>query len=203
MPLARPHTLLLALIVAAGAAVRFYNLAWGAPYYHFHIDEHFVFLGGLEIRKDFLAAADSPKFFMYSPLPMYILIGLKEIYETIAQPLNLALKEDGIRFMVLGRSISAAFGTATIPLVYLIASRVSGRTAGILAALLTAAGVLHLRDSHFLSVDVSLTFFSILSWLFLIGVAVRPTTRGYVLAGVAIGGALLCKYSAAFLLPLT
>jgi 4-amino-4-deoxy-L-arabinose transferase-like glycosyltransferase len=203
MPLARPHTLLLVLIVAAGAAVRFYNLAWGAPYYHFHIDEHFVFLGGVELRKDFFQAADSPKFFMYSPLPMYLVIAVREIYEAIAHPLNLALKEDGIRFMVLGRSISAAFGTATIPLVYLIASRVSGRTAGLLAAVLTAAGVLHLRDSHFLSVDVSLTFFSILSWLLLIDVVLRPTIRGYILAGVAIGGALLCKYSAAFLLPLT
>jgi 4-amino-4-deoxy-L-arabinose transferase-like glycosyltransferase len=203
MSFARSTRLLLILIVAAGAAVRFYGLNWGAPYYHFHIDEHFVFLGGLELRKDFFAAANSPKFFMYSPLPMYILIGLTEIYETITAPLNLALKTDGIRFMVLGRSISAAFGTATIPLVYLIASRVSTRTAGLLAAALTAAGVLHLRDSHFLSVDVSLTFFCILAWLALIDVALHGAMRSYVLAGVAIGAALLCKYSAAFLLPLT
>jgi hypothetical protein len=33
---------LLAAITLIGAAFRFYNLAWGAPYYHFHIDEHFV-----------------------------------------------------------------------------------------------------------------------------------------------------------------
>jgi 4-amino-4-deoxy-L-arabinose transferase-like glycosyltransferase len=202
MSVAGSHRLLLVLIVAAGAAVRFYNLGWGAPYYHFHIDEHFVFLGGLELRRDFFAAADSPKFFMYSPLPMYILIGVVELYERISHPLNLALKEDGIRFMLLGRSISAALGTATIPLVYLVARRVSGRTAGLLAAILTAAGVLHLRDSHFFSVDVSLTFFSILAWLLMIEVAVTGATRAYVATGAAIGAALLCKYSAAFLLPL-
>jgi hypothetical protein len=125
------------------------------------------------------------------------------VYERLAHPLNLALKEDGIRFMLLGRGISATLGTATIPLVYLIASRVSGRTAGLLAALLTAAGVLHLRDSHFFSVDVSLTFFSVLAWLLLIDVARHGSTRAYVGAGVAIGLAALCKYSAAFLLPLT
>lgn len=202
MSFARPHALLLALIVAAGAVVRFYNLGWGAPYYHFHIDEHFVFVGAVELRKDFLAAASSPKFFMYSPLPMYLLIGLTELYEQVAHPLDLALKADGIRFMVLGRAISATLGTATIPLVYVIASRVSGRVAGLLAAVLTAAGVLHLRDSHFFSVDASLTFFSILAWLFLIDVAVRGTTRAYVGAGLAIGAALLCKYTAAFLLPI-
>lgn len=199
----RRALLLLALITAVGGAVRFYNLAWGAPYYHFHIDEHFVFVGAIELRKDFFGAASSPKFFMYSPLPMYLLIGLMEVYERIAHPLDLALRADGIRFMVMGRAISAALGTATIPLAYLIATRVSGRLAGLFAAVLTAAGVLHLRDSHFFSVDVALTFFSVLAWLVLIEVALRGTTRAYVGAGLAIGAALLCKYTAAFLLPIT
>ena len=200
---ARPHALLLLLVVVAGAAVRFYNLGWGAPYYHFHIDEHFVFQGALEIRRDFFSAGEASKFFMYSPLPMYILIGVMEAWEAVAGPLNLADKADGIRFMVMGRAISAAFGTATIPLVYLIASRVSGRTAGLIAAALTAAGVLHLRDSHFFSVDVALTFFSILAWLGMLHIATGGSRRTYVLTGLAIGGGLLCKYSAAFLLPLT
>ena len=195
--------LLLSLITAAGAAARFYGLGWGAPYYHFHIDEHFVFAGALAIRADFFEAANSAKFFMYSPLPMYFLIGLLEGYERIAHPLNVALKQDGITFMILGRSISAALGTATIPLVYLIAERVSGRVAGLVAATLTAAGVLHLRDSHFFSVDVSLTFFCILAWLLLMHVAGSGAVRGYMTAGVAIGAAIACKYSAAFLLPLT
>lgn len=193
----------LALVTAAGAAVRFYGLGWGAPYYHFHIDEHFVFMGALAIRDDFFAAATSPKFFMYSPLPMYMLIGLMEIYERIAHPLNLASKADGTTFMLLGRGISATLGTATIPLVYAIARQTGGPLAGVLAAVLTAAGVLHLRDSHFFSVDVSLTFFSILAWLFMIRMAQRGTTRAYVAAGVAAGAALACKYSAAFLLPIT
>ena len=199
----RRAALAVALITLAGGAIRFYGLNWGAPYYHFHIDEHFVFVGALAIRDDFLGAAHSPKFFMYSPLPMYVLIGLTEIYERVVRPLDLAVKADGIAFMVLGRSISAAFGTATIPVVYLIATRVSGRTAGLVGAALTAAGVLHLRDSHFLSVDVSLTFFSVLAWWFLIQVADTARTRACVFAGLAIGAAIACKYSAAFLLPLT
>ena len=31
-----------ALATVLGAAFRFYGLGWGAPYFHFHIDEHFV-----------------------------------------------------------------------------------------------------------------------------------------------------------------
>ena len=202
-PSEKQARLLLALITAAGAAFRFYGLGWGAPYYHFHIDEHFVFAGALAIRADFFEAANSSKFFMYSPLPMYVLIALMEIFERIAYPLDVALKEHGVIFMILGRSISAALGTATIPVVYLIGERVSGRLAGLIAATLTAAGVLHLRDSHFFSVDISLTFFSILAWWFLMQVADRAATRAYVAAGIMIGAAIACKYSAAFLLPLT
>jgi hypothetical protein len=190
---------LLALVVALGAAVRFYGLSWGAPYKHFHIDEHFVFLGAVEMRKEFWAAALSPKFFMYSPLPMYLLIGLMEIYERVLHPFDLNDPVHGVRFMVLGRAISATFGTATIVLVHAIARRVSGPAAGLVAAILTAAGVLHLRESHFFSVDVTLTFFSVLAWLLLVRVATEGTTRVYVLSGVAIGLAVLCKYSAAFL----
>jgi len=201
MAFLRSPAVLLALIVAAGAGARVYGLSWGAPYKHFHIDEHFVFLGAVEMRKEFWAAALSPKFFMYSPLPMYLLIGLMETYERIFHAFDLDLREHGVRFMVLGRAISATFGTATIVLVYAIARRVSNETGGLVAAGLAAAGVLHLRESHFFSVDVTLTFFCVLAWLLLLRVATDGTTRSYVLAGVAIGLAVLCKYSAAFLIP--
>ena len=198
----RRSALLLALIVAAGGAVRFYNLGWGAPYFHFHIDEHFVFVGAVQLRTNFLEAAGSPKFFIYSPLPMYLTIGVTELYETIAGALDISSKEGGIRFMVLGRAISAAFGTATIPLVYAIARQAGCPAAGLIAALFMAVGVLHIRESHFLSVDVTLTFFSILAWFCMMRIVRDGRLRDYVTAGVAIGLAVLCKYSAAFLIPL-
>ena len=59
--------LLLSFITAAGAAVQFYGLGWGAPDHHFHIDEHFVFAGALAIRDDFFEAANSAKFFERIP----------------------------------------------------------------------------------------------------------------------------------------
>lgn len=185
----------------AGAAFRFYGLGWGAPYHHFHIDEHFVFAGALALRDDFWNAALAPKFFMYSPLPMYMLIGLLTVYEWAVRPLELIGIRDGVTLMVMGRAISAALGTATIPLVYLIARQMAGRTAGLLAAGLLAVSVIHLRDSHFFSVDVSLTFFSVLTWLAAMRVAERARVRAYVASGAAFGAALACKYSAAFLGP--
>ena len=189
----------LALITLGGGILRFYALDWGAPYHHFHIDEHFVFVGAVEMRRDFWAAGLSSKFFMYSPLPMYLLIGLLELYERFVRPLELTGIRDGVTFMVMGRAISAAFGTATIPLVYWIGRRLSGTTAGLIGATLLAFAVVHVRDSHFFSVDASLTFFCTLTWLLAIRMAQSGHLRDYLFAGLAFGAAVLSKYSAAFL----
>ncbi|HEX7778729.1 MAG TPA: hypothetical protein VF424_05800, partial [Vicinamibacterales bacterium] len=107
----------LAVITAVGGFFRFYNLGWGAPYYHFHIDEHFVFQGADFLRESMQKAAESPKYFMYGPLPGYILNVMRAVYESLFHPLDLTVPRDEVIYMVMGRSISAAFGTATIPLV--------------------------------------------------------------------------------------
>jgi hypothetical protein len=190
----------LAAITAVGAYFRFYNLAWAAPYYHFHIDEHFV-LGPADLmRTSMREAAMSPKFFMYSPLLMYLVNGARSVYETLVHPLDLTVPRDEIVYTVLGRAISAAFGTITIPVVYLIAQRLAGRLAGLVAASLLACSVIHLRDSHFAATDVSMTLFCALALLFAIQVADRNDTRSLVLAGLAFAGAVLFKYSGAFVL---
>jgi 4-amino-4-deoxy-L-arabinose transferase-like glycosyltransferase len=190
----------LAVITAIGGAFRFYNLGWGAPYYHFHIDEHFVFQGADLLRESMQKAAESPKFFMYSPLPMYLLNVLRSGYEALFHTLNLTVPRDEITYMVMGRGLSAAFGTATIPLLYLVGARLAGRLGGLVAAALLACSVIHLRESHFFSVDVSMTFFAVLTWLFSLRLAERGQLRDGVLAGLALGGAILCKYSGAFTL---
>jgi hypothetical protein len=164
---------ILAALTAVGAAFRFYNLAWGAPYYHFHIDEHFVLGPADAMHRSMREAVMWPKFFMYSPLLMYLVKILRTAYEGLGHPLNLSVPGDAIIYTVLGRSISAAFGTATIPLVYVIAQRIAGRLAGLLAAALLACSVIHLRDSHFASTDVSLTFACTLALLAAIHVAER------------------------------
>src|SRR4029077_15177248 len=145
----RTAVLWVAAATALGAAFRYYGLGWGAPYFHFHMDEHLVFTDAYLLARDTHAAAMSGKFFMYSPGPPYVLNLVVRVYEAFAHPLDLTVPRDEITYMVLGRAISAAFGTATIPLVYLVARAVSGRLAGVLAAFLLAGAVIHVRDSHF------------------------------------------------------
>ena len=81
----------LAVITAVGGFFRFYNLGWGAPYYHFHIDEHFVFQGADFLRESMQKAAESPKYFMYGPLPGYILNVMRAVYESLFHPLDLTV----------------------------------------------------------------------------------------------------------------
>jgi hypothetical protein len=189
-------------IVAAAAGFRFYGLDWGAPYHHFHIDEHFVFVGADNLRTSLRTAALSPKFFMYGPLPMYLLNMVRWVYESAFGPLTLSDPGDGYRYMLLGRAISATLGTATVPLVFLIARRVAGTTAGLIAAALLAVAVIHLRDSHFFTVDITLIFFCVLAWAASMAMAAHGARWTYVAAGAAFGAALACKYTAVFLAPM-
>jgi len=86
--------------------------------------------------------------------------------------------------------------------VWLVARSVAGARAGVLAAALTAFGVLHLRESHFFTVDIPMTFFSAVTlWTLMPILSKGPSWRRDVAVGAAFAAALLCKYTAIFLAP--
>jgi 4-amino-4-deoxy-L-arabinose transferase-like glycosyltransferase len=198
----RSALLWVAAATAVGAALRFYGLAWGAPYFHFHIDEHIVFTYAESLSRNTKEAAESAKFFMYSPVPMYILNGLTAAYNALVHRLDLTVPRDEVTYMLLGRSISAALGTATIPLVYHVARHVSGRLAGVFAAFFLAFSVIHLRESHFFSLDVSMTFFTVVAWCFLVRTVERGDAVGAAGSALGLGLGVASKYSAAFIGPM-
>ena len=180
----------LGLVLALAAGLRFYGLAWGAPYFHFHIDEHFVFVGAERLRVSMQAAATSGKFFMYGPLPMHLLNGVVWLYETIKAPLALTVFQDQVTYMVMGRAISAAMGTATVLVVYFIGKRVSNAVGGVIAAALLATTVVHIAESHSFRVDLAMIFFASVTWLFALRIAESGRLREYLLAGAFAGSAI-------------
>src|SRR5881296_1659571 len=97
----RTGALLLLLICGVAAALRFTGLSWGAPYFHFHIDEHFVFQGADMLRRSIREASASPKFFMYGPLPMWILGAVTTMHDRLFGPLVLTVPRDEITYMVI------------------------------------------------------------------------------------------------------
>ena len=190
----------LSLVVMLAGVLRFYGLAWGAPYFHFHIDEHFVFVGADRLRVSMEAAAMSGKFFMYGPLPMHLLNAVVWVYEGIKAPLALTVFQDQVTYMVMGRAISAAMGTATVLVVYFVGKRVSTPIGGLLAAALLATTVVHIAESHSFRVDLAMLFFVSLAWLFALRIADQGRWRDYLWAGVFSGAAIGSEYSAAFIL---
>ena len=195
----RSALLALTAITVLGAAFRFYGLSWGAPYYHFHIDEHFVLGPADLLRRSPDEAALSPKFFMYSPLTMYLINFVRGAYETFAHSLDLTVPRDQVTYMILGRSVSAAFGTVTIVAVYGIAKHLYGRLAGVLAAFFLAFAVLHIQESHFATTNMAMTFFCVVALWFSIRVVERGDVGSLVGAGLALGAAILSKYTGAFM----
>lgn len=201
VPLTRARALtILAVITAIGAAFRFYHLDWGAPYYHFHIDEHFVTAPADAMRRSMKEAADFPKFFMYSPLPMYLINIVRAIYERLGHALDLRAPNDEVIYMVLTRGVSALFATATIPFTYAAASKVAGRLAGLIAAALLACTVLHIQDAHFAAEDIAVTCTAVLTLWMALRLVERGDWTSLVLCGVSFAIAVLCKYSGAFVL---
>ena len=113
----------------------------------------------------------SGKFFMYGALPMHLLNGIVWLYETVKAPLVLTTFQDQVTYMVMGRAISAALGTATVLVVYFVGKRVSNAFGGGVAAALLATTVVHIAESHSFRVDLAMIFFASVTWLFALRIA--------------------------------
>ena len=146
-------------VTALGVAVRVFGLTKGLPYHHFHADESFAVLGTNLLTNAPDAAAQSLRFFVYPALPKYLHGILVDAYEWAIGPLYINLPADQTTFILIGRGISAALGSATVPVTFFIARRVAGNGPGLLAAALTAGAVLHIAGSRFFTADIPLTFF--------------------------------------------
>ena len=107
------------------------------------------------------------------------------------------------RMIVIGRLLAAAFGAASIWLVYRVARRFGLGTGGsTLAALLLATYPSFVVHGHFMTVNTAVTFWILLAMLLMDRWIRRGTLSAAALAGAVGGLALSTKYSALLLLPL-
>lgn len=180
---------ILALIVAAGAVARFWNLDWDQGAYTFHPDEWAI---NQVVRR--LGPDLNPHFFFYGSLPIYL-------YRATADLLTFITGTDWLdptRLPLVGRLYSALVETALIPLVFVVGRRAfRSAGAGLLASALTAGAALLIQAAHFGTVDSLLTLFGVaLLWISM-RISRSPDVRWYVLAGVVLGMALATKLTSA------
>ncbi|MDI6892275.1 MAG: glycosyltransferase family 39 protein [Actinomycetota bacterium] len=183
------------VILAIALGVRVYGIRFGLPHIY-HPDEAAI-VGPVHLivqTGDF-----NPHWFNWPSLYIYIqvfvyvarfLFGVsKGSYASLAD-----VTLPGFYFW--GRLVTALLGTFTVYVVYLIGRKMFDRETGLLAALFLALYFLHVKDSHYLTVDVPATFFVALSFFFSYLVLEKNETKHYILAGLIAGLAAATKYNA-------
>ena len=152
----------------------------------------------------------NPHFFAYGSLPIYLLAFVAHGLAWISAhsggrfaPPDGGLWDDFNHFTLVGRVLSAVFDAGSVFVTGLLARRLVGRWAGVLAAALVAVTPLEVQLSHFYAVDTVLLFFVLLTLLACVRLAQLEVLhsdwllwRDGLLVGVAGGLAVGTKISA-------
>ena len=184
--------LLLTIITMAALIVRLAGNQFGLPH-HFHPDEPVLISAATRIAEgtDF-----NPHFFHWGGGHFYV----TALFFRAASALG-RLRTEADAY-VIARSVSALMGALTVLLTMLIARRLCAHrwiAAG--AGLVLAFTMLHVRCSHYATVDVPATFWLALSvWLFLQAISSDKSTLLFV-SGLAGGVAAGTKYHLALIVP--
>jgi hypothetical protein len=181
-------TLVVAALTVLAGVLRFWGLTFGLPRAMARPDEDAITATAAQIV---LHGAD-PKFFDYPTLFMYLVAGVERMW-----PGGNAVLDDYLPTLI-ARSLSAALGTLSVPLLFLAVRKVASvRAATVAAALLTVA-FLHVRDSHFGVTDVPMTFMVVLAFFAIVSAPPdRARWWNIVPAALACGLAISTKYNAA------
>ncbi len=200
--LAAPR-LLLGVIVVVAALVRLYGLDFGLPHTQARPDETHI----IEAARLMLSGR-LPRFYDYPWLYIVLLSALYLGYyawgamagwfDSVAAMVA-SWPEYWTPFFLISRAFSALCGTVTVLVVYRLARRLWGETAGLVAALFMALAFIHVRDSHFGTTDVALTLFIVGSVAGLVEAHQSQRQRAFAVAGLVGGLGAAIKYNAVIL----
>lgn len=206
--------LILGLILAVGAALRFYGLHWDGGHW-LHPDERQIYftvlkLGWPHSLSEALSPASplNPDFFAYGSLPIYLLKAIASLVKLVSPAFS--LQQD---LHLVARPLAALVDLGTIYLTYRLAGQIlsSPRSRGpsraepgeglagaaLLAAAFVSLAPIHVQLARFYTVDTFLAFFAMLT-LYLAAVVARGGGRRHRIAmGAALGLTLATKISAA------
>jgi len=221
------HSLLLCIVLAAGAYFRFTGLMWGDEQYP-HPDERFLVwvtadIAQVESPGDYFNTAKSTMnpanrghgFFVYGTLPVF---ATRILVDTLSE------NPGWEQIAQVGRGLSVVFDLVTVFLVYLIAVRLFGKWTGLLAGMFSATAVLQIQLAHYYTVDSFATTFTTLAVFLAIRIVLipgleeasdntsnsskvasflmlyggeLPVLRESALFGIAVGAAMACKLNTA------
>lgn len=196
----------LVLILVLGTALRFWGLDYGIPDPTARPDEERV----VGRAQTIFATGDwHPGSFYYPSLPYYVDAAALHLYYRVQRtagryhrPFDLlydiAVTRPGLHYRIC-RWVSALAGVGTLAATFALGlAATHRRKTALFAALALAVCHLHVRDSHFATVDVIATLFTTLALVFAVR-AVRagqsPSATNFSFAGVFAGLAISSKYN--------
>jgi hypothetical protein len=140
----------------------------------------------------------NPRFFNWPSLYMYLLAGVYGVvFGGLHGGVSGAFARDPSLLYLLGRLVTALFGAATLAILGLTGRLAYGRTVGILAAGFLAVDLLHVRDSHWVTTDVPLTFLVTLATYYALRYWREGRLMDAIAAGLVAGLATSMKYPGA------
>lgn len=177
---------LLAVVLAGAAALRFTGLGWGLRQLPDQDERPFV-----ENAARMAARHDlDHRYYQYPGL----------LFELLAPAVAWAHPgSPGPSTYLAARAVVAGFGLLSVALSYLLATRLGSPTAGLVAAALVAVSPLEVFNAHEVKPDVVLETFCLLGLLAFRRVGERA--QGDALAGAAVGAATAVKFSGILLAP--
>ncbi len=194
---------LLALLLCVAAFVRYRALAFGLPHTQARPDETVI----IEASRSLLSGR-LPHFYDYPWLYIwfvsaayigYALLGaIAGAFHSVGDMVA-SWPVHWEPFFLISRAISAAFGTISILLAYRLGRQIRDERTGIVAALFLAFAFIHVRDSHFGTTDIAMTFFILCAVSLLIDGHQTGLARTFAAAGAMAGLAAATKYNAVLL----
>ena len=195
--------LALAAIALAAFALRAWTLRLNLPYVD-HPDEP----NPINYVVGMLRTGDpNPHFFQKPSLYVYLLLavlgphyawgrasGLYAPLDQMSVTTHLYTTIPG--FFLWGRVLTAAIGALTVLCAGVIARRIAGWRAGVLAALFLALAPFHMRHSQYVTTDVATAWLVLLAFGAALAVARRGRWADYLAAGAFVGLAASTKYNA-------
>ncbi len=173
--------------------LRLVGINFGLPL-QLHPDESSQVKTALQMQNGDL----NPHFFNYPTLFTYQLLVIDGGAQLFAQISHRSL--DTSTYFLLGRLLSAAYGTLTVWAVFALGRLVFNEAAGLGTAVFLAISPEHVLESHFATVDIAMTFWAILACVLALK-AMRAGKRSWVPVGVAVGLAVGTKYTALIVMP--
>lgn len=179
----------LAAILLLGAILRLTGIDWGTEFgtgefRPFHPDEVTLIANAKWVGEDVGKTTTA-----YGHLPAYILYATHEILSTVVDYTPFGTTNDDLRMThVFARALSGLAGVLTIWIVYVLATRLDCTRTGLLAATFLALTPGHIQQSHYYTVDVSITLFTALGLLTILKLP-RTSVQPYLLCGLSVGAA--------------